>query len=146
MNESDAQSTDFEHLWDSRMDSLQNNFDTIKDDLPKSAVKFYENHMLLGQPVFCRSSNFSNEEYAFVIGKPKENKILFVSYDLMGLVQEEKFNGSGFASDEPVVWLYDEFHRRKDFFEHHIIFSDGISYIIPFKSMYVRCTSWLEES
>jgi hypothetical protein len=51
----------------------------------------------------------------------------------------------GFSSEEPAVWLYDEFHMKKDYYEHHVIFSDGNSYVIPFRSLYLRTTKWFED-
>lgn len=145
MNEPSGHDERFDNLWNERMDSLQANFDSIKNQLPFSAVNFYENQVLLGYPAFCRSGNYAQDEFNFIIGKEPEKKIIFISYDFYQKPEIEQYSGPGFSLTEPAVWLYDEFHLKKETYEHHIIFSDGMSYIIPFQSMYVRQTSWFDE-
>lgn len=146
MNDIEGESTQFEQLWNSKMDALQNNFSEIKDSLPNNVVSFYENHTLLGCPVFSRCSNYKTEEYFFVIGKQTEDTILFISYDCPATPEIDQKVGIGFSFEEPAVWLYDEFHLVKDYYEHHIVFSDGMSYIIPFRSFYLRTCKWFLES
>lgn len=145
MNDTSGHSDEFDVLWNERMDALQNNFDTIRNQLPYSAVNFYETQMLLGCPIFCRTGNYSQDEFNFIVGKEADKKIIFISYDFYNKPEVEQYTGPGFSMNETSVWLYDEFHVRKDTYEHHIIFSDGMSYIIPFHSMYVRQTSWFDE-
>jgi len=145
MNDIDSQTDQFEKTWNQRMDCLQDNFDEIRERLPENVLYFYEHHTLLGCPVFCRANNYKTEEYFFVIGKQSDNQILYISYDMPYQPELDLFSGMGFSSEEPAVWLYDEFHLKKDFYEHHIIFSDGNSYVIPFRSFYLRTTKWFDE-
>ena len=146
MNDVEGETEAFEKLWNERMDSLQNNFAEIKEKLPANVVSFYENHTLLGCPVFSRCSNYKTEEYFFVIGKQAEDRILFISYDCPTIPEINQQSGLGFSSEEPAVWLYDEFHMVKDYYEHHIIFSDGMSFVIPFRSFYLRTCKWFIEN
>lgn len=135
----------FDLLWDSVLDKFDDHNKTIKEDCVSSISKFIDSHILTNCPVFSRSSNLQVEEYGFVIGKPEQKNILFLSYDIVGEVKQLTHTGPAFSEDEEVVWLYDEFHKKDSCYEHHIIFSDGVEWIIPFQSFQVRQTGWFED-
>lgn len=138
---------DIDNLWNEKIDSFMQHCQRIKDYLPFNARKFMENNDFINFTAFCRSGNFGRDEYAFVLGDTSAEDIYMLSYkmpeDLYPLI--ETFEGRGFSQNEVAIWLYDEFHYKKSYYEHHIIFSDGMSYIIPFLSFSCRKTSWFSE-
>ena len=142
-----GESDDLEKLWNEKIDSLINNSNRIKDYLPINARKFMETYDFMNFTAFCRSSSFYRDEYAFVIGDASSEEIYMISYQIPKDVNPsvETFEGRGFGQSEIAIWLYDEFHYKKSYFEHHVIFSDGASYIIPFTNFSCRKTSWFAE-
>ncbi len=144
MNQSEETNSQFDKIWDHTLDKIELNNRKILDVASPAVCNFIENKVLLNCPVFCRSSDFHTDEYSFVIGIPQK-EILFISYLLNDDLKIEIAQGPGFQSDAPAVWLYDEFHHIDNGFQHHIIFSDGVSYIIPFEKFYCRTTKWFEE-
>jgi len=138
MSSPEGDSPEFDILWNGKLEELEANFSEIKDRLPATAVSFYDKYNLAGCAVFARAHNWETEEYQFVIGKPAEQKIVFVGYNLTSNPEIDMFHGEGFGTQEPAMWLYDEFHLKKNYAEHHVVFSDGLSYIMPFNSMLVR--------
>jgi hypothetical protein len=144
MNQSEDQNSQFDKVWELTLDKIELNNRKILDIGSPAICNFIENRVLLNCPVFCRSSDFYTDEYSFIIGMPQK-EIVFISYLLNDDLKIESFTGPGFQQDAPAVWLYDEFHHIDNGFEHHIIFSDGISYIVPFEKFYCRSTKWFEE-
>lgn len=140
-----GQDDNFDLLWDSVLDKFDDHNKTIKEDCLSTISKFIDGHILTNCPVFSRSSNLKLEEYGLVIGKPEQKSILFLSYETAGEPAKFYHTGPAFSDEEDVVWLYDEFHKKIDCYEHHIIFSDGIEWIIPFHSFQMRQTGWFEE-
>lgn len=145
MNQPEGQGEQFDKLWDETLLKLEANNQAIFDVVPVSVRNFIENRMLLDHPVFCRSSDFQTDEYSFVIGSPNTKEILFLSYRLNDELQIDSQQGAGFDLNAPAAWLYDEFHVVDGKFQHHVIFSDGISYVIPFDNFFCRVTKWFEE-
>lgn len=140
--------TDVENLWNNCIDSFMNHCARVRDYLPKNVVDFTETYDFMNHTCFCRSTNFFRDEYAFVIGNSAEKEIFMLSYDIPEGVSPcvDSYEGRGFSQSEISIWLYDEFHYKKTYYEHHIIFSDGLSYVIPFKNFYYRKTPWFLES
>lgn len=142
INSSDIPSESVEELWNSRIDQLEKNYDRIKDDLPKNVVKFIQSYDLTNRNVFCKSVSPLTDEHMFIIGNPDDQEILYIGYEFYGMPNFELVYGDGFSDKLPCLWLYDEFHWKKTFYEHHVIFSDGYSYVIPFTAFYLRKSSW----
>ncbi len=145
INSTEEIEDDIKDLWNTRLSDLQNNYELIKNSLPVSVLSFIEKHDFTNYNVFSKSNNLKTDEYAFVIGSCDINEIYYISYDFYEDASIEVVTGTGFTNALPAVWLYDEFHIGKNCFEHHIIFSDGHSYIMPFKSFSVRKTGWFLE-
>lgn len=144
MSSPEGETAEFDAIWESKLQQIDQEFEKIRESLPPSAVNFYKNVDLAGCHVQARAHNWSTEESMFVIDKFQDKKIFFINYELVDQIEIDIFTGAGFAQDEPAIWLYDEFHRKKSYFEHHVVFSDGLSYVIPFKSFYLRKTSYFE--
>ena len=138
----EEQGSQFDELWDKTLDALYINNKKIADSCSTSVCSFIDEKILLNCPAFCRSSDFYTDEYSFVIGMPEKKEVLFISYSLKAEPLISTHNGAGFDPDASAVWLYDEFHLIDSVFEHHIIFSDGVSYVIPFENFYHRTTNW----
>lgn len=145
MNLSEGLDGNFDGLWEATLDKIENNNKKILDVCSASVADFIREKVLLNCASFCRSADFYTDEYAFVIGSWELKEVLFIGYKLAGEVETTSHEGAGFEPDAPAVWLYDEFHQVDDHFEHHVIFSDGISYVIPFNKFYCRSTKWFEE-
>lgn len=145
MNLPEEQTEEFEVLWDRTLDLLEDNNKRILEICSSSVADFINEKVLLNCPVFCRSGDFYSDEYAFVIGCPEKKEIIFISYKLNDEVQVAAHSGTGFDTNSAALWLYDEFHVVENHFEHHVIFSDGVSYVIPFDSFYCRSTTWFNE-
>lgn len=145
MNQAEAQTEEFDVLWDRTLDLMEDNNKQILTDCSPSVASFINDVVLLNNPVFCRSGDFYTDEYAFVVGCPDKKQIYYISYKLYNDVSLQTFEGDGFDPNSPAEWLYDEFHNVNGNYEHHVIFSDGISYVIPFSSFYCRTTSWFNE-
>jgi hypothetical protein len=133
-----------ENLWNSRIDELENHYSRISNKLPESVSAFISSHDLLNNSAFSRSVNI-NDEFLFIIGDFHNKEILFLQYEMFGKIEVENFTGEGFHSGIRPIWLYDEFHVKKSYFEHHIVFNDGISYVIPFKSFIFRKCEWFKD-
>jgi len=146
MNQSESQEDNFDGVWEATLDKLENNNKQILDICPSSVSNFIKEKVLLNCPTLSRSADFYTDEYAFVIGRWDEKDIVFIGYKLNNEVAISSHTGAGFDPDAPAVWLYDEFHQVDGHFEHHVIFSDGISYVIPFEKFYCRTTKWFEEA
>lgn len=138
---------DIEKLWNDKIDALMNHCNRIKDYLPQNALKFMETQDFMNFSAFCRSGNLTRDEYAFVIGDSTTQEIFMLSYELPNDAKPsiEIYEGRGFSQNDIAIWLYDEFHYKKTYYEHHIIFSDGLSYVIPFTSFSCRRTAWFSE-
>lgn len=130
-----------EELWNSRIEQLEKNYERIRDELPSNVLAFIDKYDLTNSNVFCKSVSPSTDEHMFVVANQQE-EILYIAYELYGTPQFEIVYGDGFSDKLPCLWLYDEFHWKKTYFEHHIIFSDGYSYVVPFTSFYLRKSSW----
>ena len=144
MNQKNS-TVDFDQLWESTLDKFEDHNKTIAEFLTPSVYKFINDYVLLNNPVFSRSINCITDEYALVVGMPEAKNILYISYDTVGKVTRNFYQGCAFSDDENCVWLYDEFHVTDDHFEHHIIFSDGMEMIVPFFSFHLRKTGWFED-
>ena len=145
MNQPEAQTEEFDVLWDRTLDIMEDNNKQILGICSPAVSAFIRDAVLLNCPVFCRSGDFYTDEYAFVVGCPEKKQIYFLSYKLQSDVTLQTFEGAGFDPQAPAEWLYDEFHNAEGTFEHHVIFSDGVSYVIPFTSFYCRTTKWFNE-
>lgn len=137
-----SQTDQFDELWGKVLDDLDVNNKIVLDTCLPSVRKFVDDKVLLNCPAFCRTSNFHADEYSFVIGMPDKKEILFISYALKATPHVSIYEGAGFDSTGIAFWLYDEFHLTDNVFEHHVIFSDGVSYVIPFDNFYHRTTNW----
>lgn len=146
MSSPEGETREFDVLWQQKLQQLNDDFEKIREELPKSAVYLFEKVDLAGGYVQSRSRNHMTEESFFVIDKFQDSSIYFLGYDFVGEPEVDFLIGSGFAPDEPAVWLYDEFHKKRNFFEHHVVFSDGMSCVVPFKSLYLRRTQYFEEN
>jgi hypothetical protein len=133
-----------ENLWNSRIDELENHYSRISNKLPESANAFILSHDLLNCSSFSRSVNL-NDEFLFIIGDYENKEILFIQYEVIGKIEVDTHVGDGFGSRSNPIWLYDEFHVKKSYFEHHIIFNDGLGYVIPFKSFAFRKSEWFKD-
>ncbi len=133
-----------ESLWNSRIDELESHYSRISENLPESVNSFISSYDLLNCGVFSRSTNL-NDEYMFVIGDYENKDIYFLQYEMLGKLEVDNFTGEGFGNGSNLIWLYDEFHIKKSYFEHHIIFSDGLSFVIPFKSFTFRKCEWFKD-
>ena len=146
MNSTEGQAEEFDVFWDRTLDQLEENNKRVLDLCSASVAGFIKDKVLLNCPVFCRSTDLHTDEYAFVIGCPEKKEVLYLSYNLSDNAEIETHGGVGFDSNTASQWLYDEFHVVDNHFEHHVIFSDGISYVIPFESFYCRSTPWFNEN
>lgn len=145
MNMPEGQTQEFDTLWDQVLSKLEkNNFILIEEEkTPQDIKRFLEEVVLLNCPAFSRSTN-QNDEYVFVIGSVENKIIYYLSYDLSGDIAVDTHSGVGFDINSNACWLYDEFHKTDSGYEHHVIFSDGKSYVIPFESFYLRTTAWFD--
>lgn len=129
-----------EDLWNSALDQLAKHYESIKEKFTDNIINLIEKQDLFNSSIICRSI-FDNDEYTFVISADGD-EILYLSYDLCGQIVFEEFFGNGFSKNIPCVWLYDEFHLKEEYFEHHVIMSDGKSFVIPFKNFHMRKSDW----
>lgn len=144
MNQTE-QTVEFDVIWDATLDKLEDHNKIICETAPPTVCKFINDYVLLNEPIFCRSSSFDTDEYGLVIGRPNDKSVLFLRYSISDVVLETNHTGPAFSIEDNAVWLYDEFHKVEDHYQHHIIFSDGIELVIPFHSFSVRKTGWFED-
>ena len=87
---------------------------------------------------------FQNDEYQLVIGVPN-TAVYSLHYEIVGDVIVSHHKGAGFDDKDKAVWLYDEFHKIENHYEHHIVFSDGMEIQVPFIFFFCRKQLWFEE-
>jgi hypothetical protein len=68
-----------------------------------------------------------------------------VHYEILHEPVILQHSGAGFDNAQKANWLYDEFHKVENHYEHHILFSDGVEMQIPFVFFFHRTQSWFEE-
>lgn len=143
MNTTEGQTPEFDTLWDSALDNLEKNNKELVSNCPQVLKGFVEKVVLFNCPVFSRSD--INTEYLFVVAVPEEQSICFLNYELVGEIKIQEHEGPAFIKDEPPIWLYDEFHRCENHYEHHVVFSDGKEFIVPFIFFNYRFTNWFKD-
>ena len=144
MNQEITTDPDFAREWSETLDKLELHNKEIIEVSPQSVADFINNSDLFNSTALIRSSSVQQDQYLFAVEQPDAKRIVYIGYTLVGDVQQIKHSGSGFDSGL-VLWLYDEFHKTDNCLQHHIIFSDGLEYIVPFKTLQVRLTPWFEE-
>lgn len=144
MNRPEADTPEFDSKWEECLENLAEHNNKLAEKCLPSVAKFINNVHLFEAAVHTRSFNFSNDSYQFVVGIPSE-AIYSLSYEITADPVIIKHEGSGFDADQKSFWLYDEFHKIDNHYEHHIIFSDGYEFQVPFVFFYTRKQSWFEE-
>lgn len=145
MNQPEGQTPEFDAIWENTLAELEKSNEKLFENCPPSVRQFIDNFIFLNMPAFSRSILPNNDEYVFVIGSPENGEIYFLGYELTGEIKKFNHHGEAFDANAQAVWLYDEFHAVDNHFEHHVIFSDGTEYIIPFIFFHTRKTKWFEE-
>jgi hypothetical protein len=142
MNSKEGQTPAFDVVWDEVLKNLDDNNDLLFENCPAPLKRFVQDHVLFNCPCLCKSATPS--EYQFVIGKPEDKQIIFLGYELIGDITANFHTGPAFELSTSPVWLYDEFHKVDNHYEHHVVFSDGTELILPFIFFHFRTTSWFE--
>ena len=143
MNTTEGQTPEFDAAWDYALDKLEENNKELTSNCPQSLKEFIKNIVLFNCPTFSRSDGLT--EYTFVVANPEEQKIYFLNYELVGNIEIYNHDGPAFLKDDPPMWLYDEIHKCENHYEHHIVFSDGKEYLIPFVFFNYRFTDWFKD-
>jgi hypothetical protein len=144
MNTEAGQTPEFDVLWDTVLSDLENNNETLIETCPALLKNFINNATLFNCPVLCSTKNPA--EYQFVVGSSEQGKIYFVGYETIAEIIVNEHQGPAFEISKSPLWLYDEFHKVENHYEHHIIFSDGKEFIIPFIFFQYRETEWFKNS
>ena len=143
MNQTEGQDQKFEQIWDTVITRLEEHNKTLIEDCSSPVKKFINDVNLFNCPVHCRSRNFLNDEFAFVIGSPPQS-VYSIGYEIIKTPVEKFYTGAGFDENDKASWLYDEFHKVDNHYVHHILFSDGYEVQIPFVFFHFRVTNWFE--
>jgi len=144
MNQPEGQTPEFDAKWEAVLKDLDLHNQQLVENCHYSIKNFIEKISLFECPVHSRSVNFVTDEYPLVIGFPEEYTFSF-HYEILGEVKILHHRGAGFDPDQKASWLYDEFHKIDNHYEHHIVFSDGLEMQIPFVFFFVRKQFWFEE-
>jgi len=142
MNTEAGQTPEFDVLWDNALAELEKSNEKLIESCPAPLKKFINSVTLFNCAVLC-STSFT-AEYQFVIGSADEGKIYFLGYETTDDIIVKNHNGPAFEVSRSPLWLYDEFHKVENHYEHHIVFSDGREFIIPFIFFHYRETDWFE--
>lgn len=144
MNHLGAESTEFDLLWDSTIKELDDHHNNLLLDCHPAIKNFLDKVNLFECPVHSRSRNFQTDEYPIIVGVPTE-AVYSLHYEILKEPVVLQHRGEGFDPNSSAFWLYDEFHKVDNHYEHHIIFSDGCEIQIPFVFFFCRKQRWFEE-
>lgn len=145
MNQPEGLTPEFDAVWDATLEKFEKHQEEIVENCVAPIKKFIKNINFFNCPIHCRSINFFNDEYQLVVGQPPE-KVFSLSYEIIDQPRIINHSGAGFDKNEKASWLYDEFHKVENHYVHHILFSDGVEFQIPFVFFFFRQQSWFEEN
>lgn len=143
MNTEEGQTPEFDLVWDQAIEKLDQSNEELSESCPVSVKNYIRNESLFNSPIFCVGDDQS--EYKFVVGSVDAKQIYYINYELVDEININWHTGPAFDKTQSPLWLYDEFHKVDNHFEHHIVFSDGREYVIPFIFFQFRKTSWFED-
>lgn len=145
MNQIEGLTQEFDKTWDAAVDALETHNKKLCEDCPAGISKFIKQINLFDCPVHSRSRMFANDEYPLVVGDPSSNSVYSLHYEILHEPVILQHSGAGFDNAQKANWLYDEFHKVENHYEHHILFSDGVEMQIPFIFFFHRTQTWFEE-
>ena len=144
MNLPEGQTPEFDAKWDLVQKELVDHNSALIENCHPSIKKFVYAAIFFECPVHCRSRDFQNDEYQLVIGVPN-TAVYSLHYEIVDDVRVLHHKGAGFDDKDKAIWLYDEFHKIENHYEHHIVFSDGMEMQIPFIFFFCRKQLWFED-
>lgn len=145
MNLQQGETPEFDALWEATLQKLEAHNSELGESCPVTIKKFLQDVNLFECPVHSRSMNFANDMYPIVVGLPNE-ATYSLQYEIIADVRTLHHVGSGFDATAKAFWLYDEFHKVDNHYEHHVVFSDGVELQIPFIFFSARKQFWFEET
>jgi len=144
MNQTEGSTPEFDKKWNSLLDEFEEHNSVLLENAPKTVTKFVKEINLFDCPVHSRSRSFLNDDYQLIIGVLND-KVYSLHYEVLSEPVAIQHSGAGFDPNQKANWLYDEFHKVENHYEHHIIFTDGIELQIPFVFFFYRSQPWFEE-
>lgn len=144
MNQTEGSTPEFDQKWNLLLDEFEEHNKILLENAPKTVAKFIKEINLFDCPVHSRSRNFVNDDYQLVVGLPND-KVYSLHYEVLNEPICLQHSGAGFDQNQKANWLYDEFHKVENHYEHHVLFTDGMELQIPFVFFFYRSQPWFEE-